>query len=65
MQVPRLLQEGCQDGLENTFGSYGCGGKEFVPSAVGRYGYVILGVREKSSIPLCFSIIGTFHTAEC
>ena len=65
MQVARLLQEGCQDGIENAFGSYGYGEEEFVPSAVGQYGYVLLGVREKSSIPLCFSYIGNSHTVEC
>ena len=48
MQVARLLQEGRQDGIENALGSYGYGGEEFVTSAVGQYGYVLLGVRETS-----------------
>ena len=59
------MQEGCQDGIEDTFGSYGYGGKEFAPSAVGQYGYVLLGVREKSQISLCVSYIGNSHAAEC
>ena len=65
MQVARLLQEGCQDGIEDTFGSYGYGGEEFVTGAVRQYGYVLLGVREKRSVSLCFPDIGKSHTVEC
>ena len=65
MQVAWLSLEGCRGGTEDTFGSYGFGGKEFAPSAVGQNGYVLLGVREKSSISLCSSDIGNSHTVEC